>query len=624
MALVRSLALYSLALLVVYPPAVWARPEPTDLERAVFLITQGRPRAAAASLRAAAEAQPDSAVVWAAVGVAHLKLGDTTPALEAFAAAARLDQGSIPARLGVGAAFLAQGQYDQALQQYRFCTAFDCVDRATVRALAACSACLAGLYDSASAEAAQALQEDPQCVLAREVRAAVLLAQGSAQQALEELAQLPAGSGDDGLVAGRQPLYAPSPLYTPGAHYWIAHHLDQEQGGAGQGAAPTGAVAEILEPREGGQVTGRVSVSVAIGGPAEVDYVALLAGDRYQCLASGAPFELPLDTTRFADGPLELRVDVYGDGGALVTTATRHVVVRNRGERTYAPQEAARQAAISRQLERLLLLQPSPGSALQLRGMALREQGDQAQATAALEEALIAQVSLPLVRESLQRLYAESGAGARGRGRDIYALAPLSRGIALTFDDGPHPVLTPRILNILERRGVRATFFLVGKQVELYPELAREVVARGHDVGSHGFSHCDLTTLSAAEVERELVRSRHVIREATGRDTVLFRPPGGRYNAAVRQAAVGLGFDAVFWTANVADYPGREPSVVGEKLLAKLQPGGILLLHNGEDPSPELLDGLLAGLAGRGLPCVALADHMPPAAVPHTAAGRRP
>ena len=591
----------------------------------MFLITQGRPCAAAASLRAAAEAQPDSAVVWAAVGVAHLKLGDTTRALEAFSAAARLDQGSIPARLGVGAAFLAQGQYDLALQQYRFCTGFDCVDRATVKGLAACAACLAGLYDSAAAEATQALQEDPRCALAREVQAAVCLAQGSPTQALQALDQVPADDAAAGLVAGRQPLYAPSPLYTPGAHYWVAHRLDQQQAGAtGQGPAPTDTVAEILEPREGEQVTGRVTVSVAIGGPARVEYVALLAADRYQCLASGEPFELPLDTTRFADGPLDLRVDVYGDGGGLLATATRQVIVRNRGERTYAPQEAARQAAISRQLERLLLLQPSPGAQWQLRGMALQAQGDRPRAIEALEEALIAQASLPLVRETLQRLYADPGSGPRGAGRDIYTVAPLTRGIALTFDDGPHPLITPRILDILDRHGIRATFFLVGKQVELYPELAREIVARGHTVGSHGFSHCDLTTLSAAEMERELVRSRHAIRAATGREAVLFRPPGGRYNATVRQAAANLGFDVVFWTANVSDYPGREPAVVGEKLLAKLQPGGILLLHNGEDPSPDLLEGLLNGLAGRGLPCVALTDCLPPAGVPRSAAGRQP
>ncbi|MBD3292673.1 MAG: polysaccharide deacetylase family protein, partial [Armatimonadia bacterium] len=152
---------------------------------------------------------------------------------------------------------------------------------------------------------------------------------------------------------------------------------------------------------------------------------------------------------------------------------------------------------------------------------------------------------------------------------------------------------------------------LVGKQAVMYPQLVQEIVTRGHEIGSHSQTHCNLCTLDRLGIEQELVRSRASIRQACGQMVTLFRPPGGNYNSAVRRAAAATGFTTVFWTENIGNYPGRRGQEIGLKMDEKLADGGIVLLHNGYDETEVALPHLLRKLKARGMRCdtiSALAD----------------
>jgi len=272
------------------------------------------------------------------------------------------------------------------------------------------------------------------------------------------------------------------------------------------------------------------------------------------------------------------------------------VVVANR-KRTPDAAQAARDAVMGRRLAELCMPLLAPHESYVLRARAARGMGLWPQALDAAERAFCFWPWQEDVRGALMHAYTSLGV-TREAAQEIHVL-PHQREVAVTFDDGPHPRLTPFLLQVLERRKLRATFFLVGKQALLYPDLVRQILAAGHEVGSHSHTHQNMAKLSAMDVERELVESRWAIAQACGRRVVLFRPPGGHYSDTVRAASARYGFRPVFWTANVSGYARRPYPEVTAGLLEDLKPGGVVLLHNGEDETPyvveELLDRLIAG-----------------------------
>ncbi len=153
--------------------------------------------------------------------------------------------------------------------------------------------------------------------------------------------------------------------------------------------------------------------------------------------------------------------------------------------------------------------------------------------------------------------------------------------IALTFDDGPHPEHTPAMLDALARAGTRATFFVVGREVEKYPEVARRIVAEGHGIGGHSYDHTVMTTLDAAGLVDDLAHCRRVIREATGLDTGLFRPPKGEVSLRSIRTVCRAGYTLVHWTRTYSDY--RQDGL--DALLGRIDArpptaGDVLLFHD--------------------------------------------
>ena len=172
--------------------------------------------------------------------------------------------------------------------------------------------------------------------------------------------------------------------------------------------------------------------------------------------------------------------------------------------------------------------------------------------------------------------------------------------IALTFDDGPHPVYTLELLDILRRTHTPATFFVVGEQVEKNPALVQLEVAEGNEVGDHTYDHVNLTLIPPELVAYELDRCDDAIAKATGAPVRFFRPPGGEYNGEVVRDVSGRGYITTLWTDDPGDFMRPPSAVILKRTLAHLENGAIILLHDGIPETLQALPSLITTARQRG------------------------
>ncbi|MDQ6926480.1 MAG: polysaccharide deacetylase family protein [Candidatus Eremiobacteraeota bacterium] len=173
---------------------------------------------------------------------------------------------------------------------------------------------------------------------------------------------------------------------------------------------------------------------------------------------------------------------------------------------------------------------------------------------------------------------------------------PAGRRIALTFDDGPYPVVTPLLLQTLRDLRVPATFFLIGRDAEQYPDLTRAIAAGGHEIADHTLTHPDLDRLSDAAVAGEL-RDGAASLERIAPDPAerrLFRPPHGRFTVATLRAAQSAGFDTILWSDDPGDWRDVTADALRDHVLAHAVAPEIVLLHSGRQATvaalPEVVD----------------------------------
>jgi len=160
--------------------------------------------------------------------------------------------------------------------------------------------------------------------------------------------------------------------------------------------------------------------------------------------------------------------------------------------------------------------------------------------------------------------------------------------VALTFDDGPDPGSTPRFLDMLAQRGVRATFFMLGSLVSCEPRLAAEVAAAGHEIAVHGWEHRYMTVRGPRASRDDLARARDTIAEATGTAPRFFRPPYGVLSGGALLAARRLQLTPLLWTCWGREWvPGATPGSVQATVIGGLDGGGTVLLHDSDAASPH-------------------------------------
>lgn len=192
--------------------------------------------------------------------------------------------------------------------------------------------------------------------------------------------------------------------------------------------------------------------------------------------------------------------------------------------------------------------------------------------------------------------------------------SPDKRAIALTFDDGPSPLTTPRVLEALATAGARATFFVLGAKAEAHPDVLRAIVAAGHAVGVHGYDHHRLyAVLTPDAVARDIARARDVVEREAGVRARWFRPPVGQVSPRTAAGARRAGVPIVAWSVRGLDgLRGRTPEQVVARVAPRLESGAIVLLHDSaehddfEPASLAALPRLLAVIAEKGFATVTL------------------
>jgi peptidoglycan/xylan/chitin deacetylase (PgdA/CDA1 family) len=166
------------------------------------------------------------------------------------------------------------------------------------------------------------------------------------------------------------------------------------------------------------------------------------------------------------------------------------------------------------------------------------------------------------------------------------------RLVALTFDDGPWPGQTEKILDVLKKQNVRATFFMLGVQARRSPDLARRVLAEGHTVGSHSLSHKELTKLKPAAIRKEISSGASAVAAATGVRPAWFRPPYGAVNGAVKKQMRALGVRTAMWDIDTLDWTRPGVHMLYRNAVRSTKPGQIVLMHDGGEDRSQTIEAL--------------------------------
>lgn len=174
---------------------------------------------------------------------------------------------------------------------------------------------------------------------------------------------------------------------------------------------------------------------------------------------------------------------------------------------------------------------------------------------------------------------------------------PEKKKIALTFDDGPHPVYTEQVLEVLETEGASATFFILGQNVEGHEDLVKEIDARGHLIGNHTFHHVQITSLPPDQAYDEIQQTSDLIRELTGKGTEYVRPPFGTWNEGLEDR---LDLIPVMWTIDTLDWTTENVDEIVRRVTEHAEENDIILMHDGYESTVAALERFIPLLEADG------------------------
>lgn len=200
----------------------------------------------------------------------------------------------------------------------------------------------------------------------------------------------------------------------------------------------------------------------------------------------------------------------------------------------------------------------------------------------------------------------------------IYRVPTLGNVVALTFDDGPSPVWTPKILDELKALDVKATFFVLGEHVQSFPGIAKRIASEGHEIENHTYDHHVLIYYKAAELEKEIKDTEDIVRDVTGQTTRYFRPPKAVLLNREKAKVVEMGYRVVLWSLNSKDWVTFDDRYVLKHILKDIRPGDVLLFHDSggvfgteggnRDETIKTIHQLVPKLRARGYKFVTVAE----------------
>ena len=360
-------------------------------------------------------------------------------------------------------------------------------------------------------------------------------------------------------------------------------------------------------PLPGATVNGRIPIRVNLLSARDFKYVTISVDGKLKGMTNREPFYVVWDTTVEADGEHLIAVRARGLSDIDLdyqVTVQNHGAAQGNGN----PYDPASYRTATRRLATLFLHSLPPISVEHLLVEAYRQQ-DPDLAIDMYERVLAKDPTRVDVIAPLLALYEDQGLAYSTKTiiEPRHGIPGANR-VALTFDDGPRPEFTPDILKTLAKYQARATFLITGRMAERYPELVKDIVKAGHELAQHTYNHPRLDTVSAVQIAYELIKTKVVLDDLVGGSSRFFRPPGGHYNATVRDAVAPLGYFPVFWTVNGGAFTRLAPTEAAQAISKRTEDGGILLLHNGADNTLPLLPYLLEDLSRRGFRYVTVTD----------------
>src|SRR5437870_3130293 len=181
--------------------------------------------------------------------------------------------------------------------------------------------------------------------------------------------------------------------------------------------------------------------------------------------------------------------------------------------------------------------------------------------------------------------------------------------IAMTFDDGPSATLTPKLLDLLAARHIKATFFVIGENVDEHPEIVARAAREGHEIGNHSWSHPNFAKMSQENVRSQLQRTDDAIKNATGKRPTLLRPPYGSITEREKRWIHDeFGYDIILWDVDPLDWKRPGPAVVRSRILKETRPGSIVLSHDIHPGTIEAMPSTFDELEAKGFKFVTVSE----------------
>lgn len=351
-------------------------------------------------------------------------------------------------------------------------------------------------------------------------------------------------------------------------------------------------------PVVSGVVTLKADASKATG----TYFVTLYVDDTMAGMTNYEPFQFQWNTANYPNGLHRVTMEAKNQAGGVVSSKSIWVTVANLEPRNIAPATQGDVQEVTQRLWDCLRVGESKKSAhYQVARMYLAAK-DTENAIKQLEYVVAYQANYMDSTALLNRLR-----GRKLEYTEIEQGKPGMKRIALTFDDGPNEN-TANMLEVLNKMGVHATFFLVGFRAEQQPELVRQMAAAGHEIENHTYTHPRLTTLTPDQAEAEVAKGAAVITAITGKSSKYFRPPGGHADADTKKAAGRQGLTGVFWTLSVSAYEGARYEALADYVINNATDGGIIAMHNGEPATTSALPEIIEALRKKGFRFVTLSE----------------
>lgn len=190
----------------------------------------------------------------------------------------------------------------------------------------------------------------------------------------------------------------------------------------------------------------------------------------------------------------------------------------------------------------------------------------------------------------------------------IYRVGTTDKKVSISFDATWGTDLTDEILAILREHNIKTTFFLAGYWVDKHPDYVVKIAQAGHEIGNHSYSHPHMNTLTASGVVRELEKNHAMIKDLSGQDAFLFRPPFGEYNNTVIKAAESIGYFTVQWSIDSLDWKNTTSQEIYDRVMSKIGPGEIILFHNAAKATPDAIRRIIPELKSKGYDIVPISQ----------------